>query len=440
MTKAFRTAWAVCPFWSTNITGFAALGTTPAGVTFQTATPHPHAGTAGERYIKFDGSVGHQWTGPITWSGTLFNDANIGVFPDGPHRWATVFSFYNRQSATNPTGTDMLWKVDSGVGSFQVNRLIGSATGELFVDAVSQGTFTFPTGSNYCLEMWIVRCDQLGMKLTGNVQQFCLRSIDLTTFAHTILVDVDVVRTNIGPGPAQSWIMGDTVAHGAGFEFYVGTPSARWECADAPCGLIRADHQWPNSRAAVFLDEFATHAETNVDDTGGNVEPDDFTTVDQGSVGSTPGTPKSQYYDLTNPQYIAANDQLLGVAFHYRCQSNADVKGAVTTMSDALSDGATAQINTANGMGMSNTVFSGQTRLYRLNPLTGLPFTLADLQGIEMGTSWTYTGSSKTVHVTALTAVPVYVKAGEETPPIPRPRPPKIRMMKSMLDTMPSPV
>lgn len=442
MTKARGRVFFHNPTWSTSeygrrnkvATGFA----TPAGIVHVTAPAHPHASTASEQWLEFDGnSAVHALTPTSVFLADNYS-AGYGTgpnyTPDSTLRWGAVCRFLFRHGKTAgvndtlPTSDALLAQfseVSVGTGTHStVWRVYYTTTGTLKFTTQDftpgAGTETtlgtsavLSTLTNYQIEMWSVHLDATGTVLAGNIRNAQLRVLsNITTSPPTVTTAVNVNRAwesqdNVLLG-TTGLQFGEDAARGANFRFYLGNLYVGWENAGDPFGTVRMDRLDVNGESAGANMNQWTGAFTDADETG-TALPDDVTT--EYTSAPSAGAPTTQMMTLTAGSYMTGSDLPISVQVSLDAKCTLAAKGLENYDDPVLGDGTNLIVYGPANEGSSGWLYltAGATTNAALAALA-----LSDIAGMEAGVRGTHVGAGAPTHeFSTVTVIASYQKAGE---------------------------
>lgn len=421
MTKASILCAGFTPFWNTDVFGMTILlGTIGAGVTLQTAVPHPYAGAAGERYVKLDMNHADHQTGLMGAGNTATGEATL----TGEVRWClrheVVCQFRN-----SPTADAIIWSsslVPSGSIQDRILRWVANSRFlELQIGFTKiRSAVEVPDSTDIILQFFEVSHASNGLLRYQN--QIVLRYLDISTLAPTMLINAVVPVTNTSP--IGGVYFGEQTARGGG-EFYFGTLYQAIENADDLYGRIRHDWMKPNANGHIAEWSDSSAAGADVDETPNSV-PDGDGSVDAHNF-ALANTTKKLAFGLTAPNYVTTGDTVIRVASNTKGKVSGTLdKGAVPTLDTFLSNGSTDVVEPGALAFVSSPSGYGQTYSNGLPNVPGgsgwAPSDLTNLQAGMRATSTT-TGAAVTISSTVLVSQITYIESGEETidpvPPAP---------------------
>lgn len=385
------------PFWPVNIYGLAAAPT--AGVTFQTATPHPFAGALGEQYIKFQGDV----TRTLDLRGMkvavdVAESIGVGI------REGLRISFVGQAPATAPGAQARLLSCPQWILYENNDRTVtlnNVSTGDIVTSVA-----TIPTGVDYQWELWHIQNDRSGVPYpaVGGVaqQQWVFRYVDLTTRTPTEIFSVMGSAQGVVGTPNVTF--GETTVRAAGYDWFAGNIYEARELADDAYGIIRCDRMDVDGVSAHKNELVGTAAD--VDETGTAVPNDaDFDAATLAALATA-----RQLYTSTAPAYIVSADRLIRLQVH--CRGGMIVSGKMIAglAATAVGNGAASK----QGLDTSSSAVEEHHDIYALDPAGGA-LAHADLAAWESGIDLDNSDSANAIsgRVTVVSTFIIYQKDGE---------------------------
>ncbi|MDE3097010.1 MAG: hypothetical protein KGK07_13560 [Chloroflexota bacterium] len=382
-------------------------GTAPgAGVTLIPgggADPvHPFAGAGNEYIVKM--AAGSSFTVSIV------SPPAAGATP--AKRWGLIWSGIVWLTAY-PASEALL--INASNDPYQL-KVTPAGTLRLYTGSglplVGTSTAALPTGQWVQLEVWEVYRDSAGNLLA--TKQWVVRTATLAAPpAYTTFL-------NVNANPSQNLAAGGfNAAWQAPALMYLCNVWGGWEDADSPMGVHRQDIQRPSVAKGVgHLNQWPGNP-ANVNE----ALPDDATTQD---TWSNPGAATaSQLYKLSDPLYITATDLTTEtVCAGFDLYEPTPAKGVTNSLASMASNGTADTLNTAIGGTGAWVQDLWMLQSAKLNGGTVVPWTLAQLQGLQAGAQAQTNDSAvgnEIFHMSTVAVLVPYQKAGETGTALPAP-------------------